>query len=182
MQPVTERAAPFAAALSAQLREARHRRGLTQSALAARTGGLVSQAAVASYETGHRSLRVAVFWVLARALEVDSAELIAGAELAIGIQPRRDTKVMAVRVTDVLASTNPELAPVRRWISIQHPGGDVMNGLIERIDDGAVAALANLMDMTVAECRDCLLDLGRHSPDSQATAVGEKTDHDHRRL
>lgn len=161
MQPVTERAEQFADALRAQLREARRRRGLTQAELAARTGGLVSQAAVANYETGHRSLRMTVFWTLAHALQVDSAELRRGAVHRCATPPH-DSNVVSVRVADVLATTNPELAPVRRWISIQHPG-EVIDGLTERIDGGALAALARLMGMTVEECRDCLLNLGRHS-------------------
>ncbi|MDQ2740653.1 MAG: helix-turn-helix domain-containing protein [Actinomycetota bacterium] len=177
MQPVAERAEQFAEALSAELRDARRRRGLTQSALAARTGDLISQAAIANYETGHRSLRMAAFWVLAQALDVDSAELVAGAELAIGTRPRRDTSFVPVRVADVLASTNPTLAPVQRWMSIRHASGVLSGGLIERIDDDALAALANLMGMTVAECCDCLLDLGLHGPNADTTtATAEKPD------
>lgn len=159
MQPLdVEQQAGFAAALCSQLRESRRRQGLTQAQVAARTGGLVSKAALANYETGHRSLRVDVFWVLARALGEDCGKLIAGAERTIvPASALRGRSTISVRVADVLATSDTALAPVRRWFSIRHPDGGV--GLTETLGEGALKALANLMGMTVAECRDRLIDL-----------------------
>lgn len=151
--------AGFAAALCAQLRESRRRQGLTQAQVATRTNGLVSKAALANYETGHRSLRVDVFWVIARALGEDCGALIAAAERSIvpaGQLSGHST--ISLRVADVLATTDEVLAPVRRWFSIRHPEGAV-DGVTESLGEGALKALAHLMGMTVPECRARLIDL-----------------------
>lgn len=159
MQPLdVDQQAGFARALCGQLRESRRRQGLTQAQVAARTGGLVSKAALANYETGHRSLRVDVFWVLSRALGEDCGKLIAGAERTIvPAAALRGRSTISVRVADVLATSDAAMAPVRRWFSIRHPEGGA--ALTETLGEGALKALANLMGMTVAECRDRLIDL-----------------------
>ncbi len=165
MQPLNEeQQVGFAAALCAQLRQSRHRQGLTQAQVAARTGGLVSKAALANYETGHRSLRIDVFWVLARALGEDCGRLIAGAERSIvPTSALRGRSAISIRVADVLATTDVALAPVRRWFSIRHPDG-VVDDVTESLGEGALKALANLMGMTVNECRDRLIDLAEKTP------------------
>ena len=66
----------FAAAVCRVMRESRRRQKLTQAEVAQRTGGLVSKAALANYETGHRSLRVDVLWVIAGALGEDLGALL----------------------------------------------------------------------------------------------------------
>ena len=66
----------FAAAVCRVMRESRRRQKLTQAEVAQRTGGLVSKAALANYETGHRSLRVDVLWVIAGALGEDLGSLL----------------------------------------------------------------------------------------------------------
>lgn len=160
MQPVdADQQAGFAAALCGQLRESRRRQGLTQAQVAARTGGQVSKAALANYETGHRSLRVDVFWVLSRALDEDCGTLIAGAERAtVPSSAMRSRSTISVRVSDVLATTDEALAPVRRWFSIRHPDGAVEN-VTESLGEGALKALSSLMGITLTECRDRLIDL-----------------------
>lgn len=160
MPPVdADQQAGFAAALCAQLRESRRRQGLTQAQVAARTGGQVSKAALANYETGHRSLRIDVFWVISRALGEDCGKLIAGAERSIvPMSSLRGRSAISVRVADVLATTDESLAPVRRWFSIRHPEGAIAD-VTESLGEGALRALSNLTGMTVAECRDRLLDL-----------------------
>lgn len=154
-----EQQASFAAALCVQLRDARRRQGLTQAQVAARTDGLVSKAALANYETGHRSLRVDVFWILARALGEDCGKLIAGAERSIvPSSVLRGRNTISVRVADVLNTTDESLAPVRRWFSIRHPGGADSN-VVESLGEGALSALSSLMNISMAECRDRLIDL-----------------------
>lgn len=165
MPPVdADQQAGFAAALCAQLRESRRRQGLTQAQVASRTGGQVSKAALANYETGHRSLRVDVFWVIARALGEDCGKLIAGAERAIvPMSALRGRSAISVRVADVLATTDEALAPVRRWFSIRHPEGAI-DDATESLGEGALRALSNLTGMTVNECRDRLIDLAVAAP------------------
>lgn len=161
----------FAAALCSQLRESRRRLGLTQAQVAARTGGRVSKAALANYETGHRSLRVDVFWVIARALGEDCGALIAAAERSIvPAAALRGRAMLTVRVADVLATTDAALAPVRRWFSIRHPEG-VASGVTETLGEGALKALAHLMDMSIVECRDRLTDIAGAA--DQADRIGE---------
>lgn len=173
MQPLDDgQQAGFAAALCGQLRESRRRQGLTQAQVAARTGGLVSKAALANYETGHRSLRVDVFWVLARALGEDCGKLIAGAERTIvPASALRGRSTISVRVADVLATTDEALAPVRRWFSIRHPDGAV-DGITESLGEGAIKALADLMGMSVSECRDRLVDLAVDMPPASVHRFG----------
>nr|WP_246232237.1 helix-turn-helix transcriptional regulator [Nakamurella aerolata] len=168
--------AGFAAALCAQLRESRRRQSLTQAQVATRTNGLVSKAALANYETGHRSLRVDVFWVIARALGEDCGALIAAAERSIvpaGQLSGRAT--ISLRVADVLATTDEVLAPVRRWFSIRHPEGAV-DGVTESLGEGALKALAHLMGMTVPECRARLIDLAvaGSAGEAERTAAGSR--------
>src|SRR5664279_1732444 len=77
----------FAAAVCRVLRESRRRQKLTQAEVAQRTGGLVSKAALANYETGHRSLRVDVLWVIAGALGEDLGTLLTAAERSVMLRP-----------------------------------------------------------------------------------------------
>src|ERR1700712_4143824 len=78
----------FAAAICRLLRDSRRRQKLTQAQVAARTGGLISKAALANYETGHRSLRVDVLWVIAQALGENISSLVSSAER--GLANRQD--------------------------------------------------------------------------------------------
>src|SRR6476660_4732572 len=105
----------FAAAVCRVMRESRRRQKLTQAEVAQRTGGLVSKAALAKYETGHRSLRV--------------------------------------DVAEVMATADPRLAPVKRWFELRTHGGSAAMTL----DDGAIAALASLMNVSALECRRILI-------------------------
>ena len=79
----------FAAAVCRVMRESRRRQKLTQAEVAQRTGGLVSKAALANYETGHRSLRVDVLWVIAGALGEDLGTLLCAAERGVALRPCR---------------------------------------------------------------------------------------------
>lgn len=178
MQPLDEeQQTGFASALCAQLRESRRRQGLTQAQVAARTGGLVSKAALANYETGHRSLRVDVFWILSRALGEDSGKLIAGAERSIvPASALRGRSTISIRVADVLATTDVTLAPVRRWFSIRHPDGGG-SGVTESLGEGALKALADLMGMTIAECRNRLIDLAGAAGPEIPHGIGGRLPH-----
>src|SRR4051795_2673678 len=81
----------FAAAICRLLRDSRRRQKLTQAQVAARTGGLISKAALANYETGHRSLRVDVLWVIAGALGEDLGTLLGAAEQGVALRPSAGT-------------------------------------------------------------------------------------------
>ena len=80
----------FAGALCRAIRDSRRRQHLTQAEVAARTNGLLSKAALANYETGHRGLRVEVLWVIARALGEDIKTLLDNADSQVRrIPPER---------------------------------------------------------------------------------------------
>ena len=129
----------FADAVSRVLRESRRRQKLTQAELARRTGGLVTKAALANYETGHRSLRIDVVWVLAGALGEDLGALIATAQRQVLPTPTAPTEAVTVDVTDLLSRNDPRLAPPgRRWFQL-HRDRRVT------LDHDAIAALASLM-------------------------------------
>lgn len=148
----------FAAAVCRALRESRRRQKLTQADVAQRTGGLVSKAALANYETGHRSLRIDVLWVITRALGEDLGGLLNMAERGIGRFPSAvGTGSITVDVDEVMEGQDPRLAPVRRWFELRTSGGSTS---AMTLDDGAILALAALMNVTPAECRDILVGTG----------------------
>ena len=151
----------FAAAVCRVLRESRRRQKLTQAEVAQRTGGLVSKAALANYETGHRSLRVDVLWVIAGALGEDLGTLLTAAERGVMVRPVAGGSVgsITVDVAEVMASTDPKLAPVRRWFELRHAGP----GTVVTLDDGAISALASLMNVSPLECRRILTQTIRSS-------------------
>lgn len=160
---VSEYQAEFTAAIRTQLRKSRRRQGLSQREVARRTCGVIQPGSLANYESGHRSLRVEVLWVIAKALGEDCGRLIAGAELAMLSGGVRPGATVSVRVADVLATQDEAFAPMRKWFSIRHPGGDVGDAM-ETLDEVALAALANLVCLTVDECRDYLTDLAVGPP------------------
>lgn len=143
----------FAAAVCRVLRESRRRQKLTQAEVAQRTGGLVSKAALANYETGHRSLRVDVLWVIAGALGEDLGTLLTAAERGVVLRPAGGSGgSITVDVAEVMASNDPKLGPVRRWFELRHASP----GTVVTLDDGAISALASLMNVSPAECRRIL--------------------------
>lgn len=149
--------AAFASVIAGLLRESRHRQGLTQADVAARTGGLVSKAALANYETGHRSLRVDVFWVIARALGEDPGALLLDAERGSGYGSAVDAAPITVDVEAVLTSGDPRLAPVRRWFALRLQSGSARLPVrTVTLDHGALSALSALMGVSAAECRRLL--------------------------
>lgn len=151
--------AAFAGAVAGLLRQSRQRQRLTQALVAARTGGIVSKAALANYETGHRSLRVDVFWVLARALGEDAGALLAGAERETGFGAGDCELPVTVDLAEIMAGTDDRLAPVRRWVEVRlAPGAERLDGIRTlTLDHSALTALAALMDVSTAECRRLLL-------------------------
>ncbi|MTD16195.1 helix-turn-helix domain-containing protein [Nakamurella sp. YIM 132087] len=145
----------FADAVCQLLRESRRRQKLTQAQVAARTGGLISKAALANYETGHRSLRVDVLWVIARALGESMGSLIATAERGIVHRPdRAGTAPVTIDLAIVRASTDDRLAPVRRWVELKQDTNTAgASAGVMVLDQGALNALSSLMGVTPAECR-----------------------------
>ena len=145
----------FAAAVCRVLRESRRRQKLTQAEVAQRTGGLVSKAALANYETGHRSLRVDVLWVIAGALGEDLGALLNAAERGVALRPAPGaTGSITVDVAEVMATNDPRLGPVKRWFDLRTHGGTTT---AMTLDDGAIAALAALMNVSAVECRRILI-------------------------
>jgi transcriptional regulator with XRE-family HTH domain len=136
----------FAAAVSRVIRESRRRQKLTQAELAHRTGGLVTKAALANYETGHRSLRIDVVWVLAGALGENLGAMMTTAQTYVLPAPTASTEAVIVDVTDLLSRNDPRLAPVRRWFQMHRDRRVTLN-------HEAIAALASLMGVNEPECR-----------------------------
>ena len=123
--------------------------------MAQRTGGLVSKAALANYETGHRSLRVDVLWVIAGALGEDLGALLTAAERGVALRPAAGaTGSITVDVAEVMATNDPRLGPVKRWFDLRTHGGTTA---AMTLDDGAIAALAALMNVSAVECRRILI-------------------------
>ena len=141
----------FAAAVCRVMRESRRRQKLTQAEVAQRTGGLVSKAALANYETGHRSLRVDVLWVIAGALGEDLGALLGAAERGVALRPAPGASGSIT--VEVMATADPRLGPVKRWFELRTHGGSAAMTL----DDGAIAALASLMNVSALECRRILI-------------------------
>ena len=154
-QPVDAAAqAAFSRALCAQLRDARRRLGLTQAQLSARTGGLISKAALANYETGHRSMRVDIFWALARALDIEPGVLMAAAERSAGMSADSQSPgPVTIDLPRVMANADPRLAAARKWFELRYPS---QRPATETLDTAAVSALAALADMHVDEFRRLL--------------------------
>jgi transcriptional regulator with XRE-family HTH domain len=157
-----ERQEAFAVAVAQQLRLSRNKQRMTQSDLSMRTGGVISKAALANYETGHRSLRVEVFWALARALGEDPGALFNAADRAVGYGGGDDDGPITVDVEAIMQSADPRLAPVRRWFGmrLQSAGGARIAVRTIVLDRGAIAALAELMGESEPECRRVLAAAG----------------------
>lgn len=151
----------FASAVAQQLRDARVRQKLTQSQLADLTGGRVSKAALANYETRQRSLRIDVFWVLVRALGEDPAALLAAAERESGFGISAEAAPMTIDIESVRNSDDARLRPVKRWFALRAPHTAQTLGsrapATVTLDDTAITALAQLMGTTPSECRGVLL-------------------------
>lgn len=148
----------FATAVCKLLRDSRRRQRLTQAQVAARTGGLISKAALANYETGHRSLRVDVLWVIAQALGENMSTLVAAAER--GLSHRQDSNggtPVTIDLTRLHDSQDGRLASVRRWVALQSgPAGVHPSPGVIILDQGAIAALSSLMGVPAAQCREIL--------------------------
>ena len=147
----------FAAAICRLLRDSRRRQKLTQAQVAARTGGLISKAALANYETGHRSLRVDVLWVIAKALGENIGILVANAERGIGHRQDADgSSPITIDIEEIRDNGDPRLGPVRRWVQLQQGVRPAAGGVMI-LDYGALAALSSLMGVTALECRAILM-------------------------
>lgn len=158
----------FANAVAGQLRAARIRQKLTQSELAGRTGGRVSKAALANYETRQRSLRIDVFWILVRVLGEDPAALLAAAERESGYASDASDAPISVNAAAIQASTDARLAPVQRWFTLRlRIGTTSVHPASLTLDATAVNALAELMGTTPADCRRLLI---------ETSAAGETAD------
>ena len=148
----------FAQVVTEKLRESRRRQKLTQADVAKRTKGLVSKAALANYETGHRSLRIDVLWVIARALGEDLGNLLAAVENEVaGKRIDESASAIGIRASYLNSSSDPRLEPVRRWYELRRSTGtDAGDESIVSFDADALRALADLMQVSVADVRGIL--------------------------
>ncbi len=144
----------FARVVTEKLRESRRRQKLTQADVAGRTRGLVSKAALANYETGHRSLRIDVLWVIARALGEDLGNLLAAVEHEVAGAITDDSpSSIGVRVDFLMRDTDHRLDPVRRWYELRKATSADGLGDIVNLDYDALRALAVLMQVSAGDLR-----------------------------
>ncbi|WP_164479234.1 helix-turn-helix domain-containing protein [Nakamurella antarctica] len=148
----------FSSVVTEKLRESRRRQRLTQADVARRTDGLVSKAALANYETGHRSLRIDVLWVIARALGEDLSRIVADVEQQVaGAAGTGHEDSIHVAVRPLMDSADVRLEPVRRWIGLSRPTAfDNTCTEIVTLDFDAQTALAELMQVSVGDVRRML--------------------------
>ncbi len=150
----------FARVVTEKLRESRRRQKLTQADVANRTRGLVSKAALANYETGHRSLRIDVLWVIARALGEDLGHLLASVEHEVAGSVADETPTtIGVRVANLMRNTDPRLEPVRRWFELRRlSSAEATEDEVVNLDRDALRALAELMQVSAVDLRRMLTD------------------------
>jgi transcriptional regulator with XRE-family HTH domain len=148
----------FARVVTEKLRESRRRQKLTQADVAKRTSGLVSKAALANYETGHRSLRIDVLWVIARALGEDLGHLLSSVESEVaGTRTEESPSSIGVRLSYLNNSSDPRLEPVRRWWELRSASAaDLADDSVVNLDSDALRALADLMQVSVSDVRGIL--------------------------
>ncbi|MBN9609583.1 MAG: helix-turn-helix domain-containing protein [Actinobacteria bacterium] len=167
-----EQQSAFATAVATLLRQSRRSQRLTQTEVADRTAGAVSKAALANYETGHRSLRIDVFWAIAKALGEDPGGILAAAERASGFGTDAAEGPITVDVEAIRDSVDPRLAPVRRWFGMRlQAGGARLAVRTITLDFGALAALAELMGVSAVECRRILAQAGTIPRDGSDTGT-----------
>ncbi len=148
----------FAQVVTEKLRESRRRQKLTQAEVANRTRGLVSKAALANYETGHRSLRIDVLWVIARALGEDLGHLLTMVEHEVAGAVNEETPdAVGVRVAALMRGTDPRLDPVRRWFGLRRgSAAEATEDEVVNLDHDALVALADLMQVSAVDLRRML--------------------------
>ncbi len=143
----------FAASICRAIRESRRRQKLTQAELAARTGGLISKASLANYETGHRSLRIDVVWVIAVALGEDLETIVQRANRSIQSESGEeiDYEPALGIVLDLRAlkrSDDPDLKRVVSWYKLLADEEGLMQREELSLKPKAVTALALYMRRT----------------------------------
>ncbi|WAL63967.1 helix-turn-helix transcriptional regulator [Amycolatopsis cynarae] len=152
----------FVATLVFLLRDLRRTHGLSRSELSARTGGRISPSAIASYEDGHRALKMDTLAVLCAALGQSVRSLVGEAERRVsafgkvGGAAGVDRGAVVVPLSVLARCTQPELLPLQRWARASARGarsGEVLLGW------GGVTALAEIAGMEPARCAELLLSL-----------------------
>ena len=84
----------------------------------------------------------------------DLGTLLGAAERGVALRPAAGASgSITVDVAEVMATDDPRLAPVKRWFELRTHGGSAAMTL----DDGAIAALASLMNVSAMECRRILI-------------------------
>jgi len=152
----------FAQVVTEKLRESRRRQKLTQAEVANRTRGLVSKAALANYETGHRSLRIDVLWVISRALGEDLGQLLTRVENEVFGSRGIDETAQSIRVRmgHLRSLQDSRLDPVRRWFDLRRPTlAEPMNDdTVVTLDAEVLPAMAAITGLTSTELRGMLVE------------------------
>lgn len=156
--PTARRRTDFTTEIVAVLKESRVRQHLSQSDLAARTGGAVSRVALASYESGHRSPRMDVVWTLIRALDEDPGQVMRLAGRRSQARATGEPDGVTIDLVAARCSADEHLIPVQRWSETRSRDGDGRSHpTTVTLSHTAMLALADLMGVTVAECRRRLI-------------------------
>ena len=152
----------FAQVVTEKLRESRRRQKLTQAEVANRTRGLVSKAALANYETGHRSLRIDVLWVISRALGEDLGQLLTRVENEVFGSRGIDETAPSIRVRmgHLRSLQDSRLDPVRRWFDLRRPTlvEPMTDDTVVTLDAEVLPAMAAITGLTSAELRGMLVE------------------------
>jgi len=152
----------FAQVVTEKLRESRRRQKLTQAEVANRTRGLVSKAALANYETGHRSLRIDVLWVITRALGEDLGQLLTRVENEVYGNRGIDEAASSIRVRmgHLRGLKDSRLDPVLRWFDLRRPttSEPITDDTVVTLDAEVLPAMAAITGLTSAELRGMLVE------------------------
>ena len=94
----------------------------------------------------------------------DLGKLLTAAERGVALLPTAGASgSITLDIAEVMAATDPRLAPVKRWFELRtNSASSAMT-----LDDGAIAALASLMSVSALECRRILISTirgVRHTP------------------
>lgn len=138
----------FAAATAKKLAAIRKSKRLTQAQVAARTNGAVSKASLANYETGHRSLRIDVVWIIICALGEDIGAIMQQVQREVlGYTPQTTSLAgVTLSVPAIVQDANPRLDSLRLWLRA-HQSGNPSSTI--QLDGEALRHLATIMRMSV---------------------------------
>lgn len=168
MDQASRYAEAFNTAVASVLCETRKRKGLSRHDLSLRSAVPLPVTSIASYELGHRAIKLEALVVLCRALGEPLAHVVAEAERRIG----PDTKSLGwelsgeldlrIDLTALLRSTRVELAPLRRWAAVRTSAREGREASQVRLGRAGLMALAELLEMEPVACLVALAPFAEH--------------------